>query len=132
MVVVDDIGEASESRLPGTRVPVKILDFTLDEKRSQHRVLTKSVENVMEVSVRITLASMLRICLKTCVCKDGSKEGSEEMIKITWIRVEGELDWEKGVGPVELARYHGFLFVGLFLVKTELKAAGEKEKKNQR
>ena len=128
-MVADDNGEASESRLAGTRLPVKILDFTLDEKRSQHRVLTKSVENVMEVSVRITLASMLRICLKTCVFKDGS---SEEMIKITWIRVEGELDWEKGVGPVELARYHGFLFVCLFLVKTELKAAGEKEKKNQR
>lgn len=54
--------------------------------------------------------------------KDGSRDCSEETIKIIQMRADGELDWEVGVGLVEVVRYY------MIFKKIELTAAGEKER----
>ena len=74
MVVGGDTGEALGSRSSGAQVPAKILDFTLDKRRSQYRVLNKSAGNVMDVSVRIVLTATLRICWEN-LCIQRWKQG---------------------------------------------------------
>lgn len=74
MVVGGDTREALGSRSSGAQVSAKILDFTLDKRRSQYRVLNKSVGNVMDVSVRLVLTATLRICWKN-LCIRRWKQG---------------------------------------------------------
>lgn len=85
----------------------KLLDFTLDERRSGCRGLIKSVENVTDVDVR-TLCSTatLKENMEKPVYSKMDGKYREKMIKMTQMRAEGELDWEMSVGLVG-----GFIFL---------------------
>lgn len=117
MVVRGDIGEASGGTSPGAQGPAKLLDFTLDERRSGCRGLIKSVENVTDGCKNCARCHIEN--MEKPVFKDGSGKYREKMIKMTQMRAEGELDWEIGVGLVELALF-------FFLKKKEPTTIGEK------